>query len=184
MAFYLDMGDREILSHAIDHDMRALSVRIPYVLELLSGSKTEEYRSKPVRFRGPVLLYASQTLADMSAYTKEDQELMALQSGRIVGIIEVVGSIERGPDDHAWQVANPRAFETSLNVPSGTRAQPAFWRPFRSPPIRFTCALKTQDSSEPTLCGTKHRTMEAADKCCARMMNKYPMAEWSLWGFA
>lgn len=84
----------------------ALSIRQPYCEQILQGEKTIEYRSKPTKRRGRVLIYAS-----LKPGPEEEWEWMGLEpgdlpTGVIVGSVEVVDCT--GEDgDYEWHLANP-----------------------------------------------------------------------------
>ena len=108
---------REILT-------RALSIRQPFVEQILLGEKTEEYRSGRTHIRGRVYLYAGKRLAPVDGYPEE--EAQHLPRGVIVGSIAIVDCLE-GKDCFAWELARPRRYRkplVALGVP-----QPGFWHP-------------------------------------------------------
>jgi len=72
--------------------LRALIVRHPFVDQLLDGSKTVEYRSRPTRIRGTIGLIASG------------------ERGKLLGLIDIVDCREDARYGYAWVVRNPRKF--------------------------------------------------------------------------
>jgi len=108
---------REILT-------RALSIRQPFVEQILLGEKTEEYRSGRTHIRGRVYLYAGKKVAPVDGYP--DEEAQRLPRGVIVGSVAILGCHEK-KDCFAWELARPRRYGKPLaafGVP-----QPGFWYP-------------------------------------------------------
>jgi hypothetical protein len=108
---------REILT-------RALSIRQPFVEQILLGIKTEEYRSGRTHIRGRVYLYAGKKLAPVDGFAEEDAQ--QLPRGVIVGSIAIVDCLEE-KDCFAWELARPRRYRKPL-VAHGV-PQPGFWHP-------------------------------------------------------
>jgi hypothetical protein len=108
---------REILT-------RALSIRQPFLEQILLGEKTEEYRSNRTHIRGRVYLYAGKKLAPIDGFQEED--VQRLPRGLIVGSIAIVDCLEE-EDCFAWELARPRRYRNPL-VAFGV-PQPGFWHP-------------------------------------------------------
>jgi len=105
---------------------RALSIRQPLSEWILTGEKTEEYRSRRTHIRGRVYLYAGKKVAIFNDLTKEQAE--ALPRSVIVGSVEIVGCREDDEEDgFVWELANPIRYPKPL-VPHGV-PQPGFWHP-------------------------------------------------------
>lgn len=107
---------------------RAISIRQPYVEQILRGTKGEEYRYRPTNIRERVYIYASLKPAD------DEPEWRALRKrpgdlpvGKIVGTVEIVGCEPRGPGDYAYLLARPRRLGKAL-VPRN-QPTPCWWRP-------------------------------------------------------
>jgi hypothetical protein len=103
---------------------RALSIRQPLSERILTGEKTEEYRSRRTHIRGRVYLYAGKKLASVDDFPEEEAQL--LPRSKIVGSVEIVGCHEDG-DCFAWELANPVRYPKPL-VAHGV-PQPGFWYP-------------------------------------------------------
>jgi hypothetical protein len=66
---------------------RAISIRQPYVEQILRGEKKYEYHSQDTRIRERVYLYASLTPGSDREWRKIGQEPGNLPTGRIVGTV-------------------------------------------------------------------------------------------------
>lgn len=106
-----------------EHTGLALSIRQPHLENILSGSKTHEYRTRATRIRGTVWLYAALTLdgpGDVLAH---------LPRGLIVGEACIVDCVEGGPRGWQWRLVNPRRLPRPLRFHG--QPMPVFWRPRR-----------------------------------------------------
>lgn len=99
----------------------ALSVRQPWAWLIASGLKDIENRPRRTHYRGPLLIHAGLSL---NSYTEENviwlndkfnvQIPMELETGGIVGIVEVVDCVQKHPSkwfnegNFGWVLANPR----------------------------------------------------------------------------
>ena len=102
---------------------RAISIRQPYVEQILRGTKKREFRSRPTRIRERVYVYAALRIAD-AAGTKLDLE--TLPKGVIVGSVEIVNCIDLG-ECFGYVLKNPRRYR--FPVVAHDQPQPSFWRP-------------------------------------------------------
>lgn len=102
---------------------RAISIRQPYVEQILRGTKTREFRSRPTRIRERVYLYAALRVAD-TARTRLDVE--TLPKGVIVGSVEIAGCRDLG-DCFGYVLKRPRRYRSPVRA--GGQPQPGFWRP-------------------------------------------------------
>lgn len=108
---------------------RAISIRQPYVEQILLGFKTREYRNKPTHIRERVYLYASQKPADWFYYDLLGFEREDLQRGMLVGTVEIVGcEWDRRADGFAYLLANPRRL--SRPKKPAKQPQPVWFHPF------------------------------------------------------
>jgi len=107
--------------------LRAISIRQPYVEQILRGLKTIEYRSKPTRIRERVYLYASLTPGgDAEDWRSVEASPGGLPVGVIVGSVEIVDC--RGEDgDYEYDLERPVRLGTPLQAKN--QPQPTFWRP-------------------------------------------------------
>lgn len=103
--------------------LRALSVRQPFVEQILCGRKRAEFRNRPTKIRGKIYLYASLRPAD-GMNVRAD-----LPTGLIVGTAEVIDcrKSKRWPGTWEWVLKNPRR----LRQPFKPRQhpQPAWFYP-------------------------------------------------------
>jgi predicted transcriptional regulator len=107
--------------------LSALSIRQPYVEQILRGKKKIEYRSRATNKRGRVYLYASKTPAPQKAWNEIGLEAGTLPTGVIVGTVEVVGCRKvRG--EYEWDLAKPNRLKRPLKPKN--HPQPAWFYPF------------------------------------------------------
>ncbi|MBX3018495.1 MAG: ASCH domain-containing protein [Bdellovibrionaceae bacterium] len=101
---------------------RAISIRQPYVEEILTGKKKYEFRSRATHIRGRVYLYASGKFA-------EGYEDNSLPRGTIVGSVEIVGcKFFPSRRVFGYELKHPKRY-TATRVPDN-QAQPCFFFPF------------------------------------------------------
>lgn len=80
--------------------MKALSIRQPYVSEILAGTKTREFRSWPTRYRGRFALHASKTPGEG-----------LIPAGAVFGAIVGTAMLVACEEDccgYAWVLADPQ----------------------------------------------------------------------------
>ena len=97
--------------------IKALSVRQPFATLIINGDKTIEGRSRPIIYRGPLVICASKS----KAYLSEDDA--DFPRGVAVGVVEIVGCRPMKERDlyaaccegftgnvtgFAWLLVNPR----------------------------------------------------------------------------
>lgn len=109
---------------------RAISIRQPYIEEILRGKKKYEYRSRQTHVRGRVFLYASKGKAgDAKRWKALGIEEGSLPLGVVVGSVEIVDCHwDQRLGFWAYKLKNPRRFRTPLEPK--LRAQPLFFYPF------------------------------------------------------
>jgi hypothetical protein len=113
----------------IEPRTRAISIRQPYAEAILQGKKRKEFRPVRTWMRGLVWIYASKTPGDDPAmWRKLKAQLGDLETGMIVGTVEIVDCVEEEGGGWAYVLKNPRRCRTW--APHGV-AQPIFWRPRR-----------------------------------------------------
>lgn len=100
-------------------DYRALSIRQPWAELILQGRKTVECRTWHTRLRGPLVIHASTSRADLA----DPYEASGLVFGAIVGAVDVVDVVGRR---FAWQwlLEHPRR----LVPPIPCRGACGLWR--------------------------------------------------------
>ncbi len=88
---------------------RAISIRQPFVEQILAGTKKYEYRSRLTRIRERVYLYVSKTPADDHYWRLAGLTPGDLPTGRIVGTVEIVDClwIER-EGRYGFKLEDPR----------------------------------------------------------------------------
>ena len=91
--------------------MRALSIRQPYVEQILRGSKRIEYRSRPTRIRGRFYIYASNSPGPLREFASLGIEPGDLPTGVIVGTVELV-DCTNGRRFFEWHLRDPRRLAT------------------------------------------------------------------------
>lgn len=108
---------------------RAISIRQPYVEDILRGKKKFEYRSRPTKIRGRVYLYASLGAGHESYWKKMKMQPGDLPTGVIVGSVEIVDCKYFEDDDcYGYRLKNPRRYKKHL-APKN-QPQPLFFYPF------------------------------------------------------
>jgi hypothetical protein len=107
----------------------ALSIRQPYVEQILRGTKRVEYRSRPTKIRGRVLIYAAlQPARDITGFAKLKVQPGDLPTGLVVGSVEVTDCTGE-PGDYEWHLAKP--LRIARPKPPRNRPQPGWFYPFR-----------------------------------------------------
>lgn len=108
---------------------RAISIRQPYVEDILRGKKKYEYRSRPTNIRGRVYLYASLGSGHESYWKKMKMQPGDLPTGVIVGSVEIVDCKYFEDDDYyGYRLKNPRRYKKQM-APK-RQPQPLFFYPF------------------------------------------------------
>jgi len=99
--------------------MKIISIRQPWASLIVSSLKDVENRTWPTRYRGPVLIHASQRADDA---TSEDIERRfgvrlpaELPLGGVVGIAEIVGCVKDHPSK--WYAPSHWAFALTNSRP-------------------------------------------------------------------
>jgi hypothetical protein len=105
-----------------------LSIRQPYVEEILRGLKRVEYRTRATNIRGRVLIYASLQPGNPSRFAKLKVEPGGLPTGVVVGSVEITDCTGT-PGDYQWHLAKPRRIKRPM--PPRNRPQPGWFYPFR-----------------------------------------------------
>jgi hypothetical protein len=93
--------------------LKCLSVRQPWASAILLGLKAEEYRSRPTRHRGPLLIHAGLKPCDREAslaFLAAHPEVAAAMPplGHALGLADVVGCEPHPEYGFAWRLARPR----------------------------------------------------------------------------
>jgi hypothetical protein len=92
--------------------MKILSIRQPWASLIATGAKDVENRTWPTRYRGPVLIHASQRADDVTSDEIERRFGVRLPPtlplGGIVGLTEIVGCVKLHPSK--WYAPGNWAF--------------------------------------------------------------------------
>jgi hypothetical protein len=107
---------------------RAISIKQPFVEQILRGIKRYEYRSQPTRIRERVYLYASlKPRTESSFWRSVGKKPGDLPVGLIVGSVEIVGCRVDPRGGFAYVLKNPKRLRTPLRARN--QPQPKFWIP-------------------------------------------------------
>ena len=107
---------------------RAISIRQPYVEDILRGKKKYEYRSRPTQIRGRVFLYASLGPGSLEYWKKMKLEPGSLPTGLVVGSVEIVDCLDDGEGGFKYKLKNPKRYRTPIKPKN--QPQPLFFYPF------------------------------------------------------
>ncbi|MCA9675385.1 MAG: ASCH domain-containing protein [Myxococcales bacterium] len=108
--------------------MMAISIKQPFVEQILQGVKRREYRSTRTHVRGRVYLYASlKGRPEMREWRKVGRAPGSLRTGVIVGTVEIVGCKELPSGEFAYLLENPKRLLRPRKVKN--QPQPVFWHP-------------------------------------------------------
>ena len=88
----------------------AISVRQPNADRIIGGQRRRDSRSRPTRFRGWILLHASQTFRRRDA---SDADAGALERGKILGLVRLDDCVREG-DAWTYVWKSPRRFRTAI----------------------------------------------------------------------
>lgn len=107
---------------------RAISIKQPFVEQILRGTKRYEYRSVRTNIRERVYLYASlKPRPEKELWREMDKSADQLPKGKIVGSVQIVDCREHPRGGYAYKLANPKRLRVHL-VPKN-QPSPVFWRP-------------------------------------------------------
>ena len=108
--------------------MHAISIKQPFVEQILRGIKTREYRSQPTRITGRVYLYASlKPREERAEWRKVGLSVGDLPTGVVVGTVEILKCLKNRNGGFAYVLANPKRFGRSRRPKN--QPQPRFWLP-------------------------------------------------------
>jgi hypothetical protein len=106
--------------------LRAISIRQPFVEEILDGIKPIEYRTRPTNIRETVYLYASLGMRPEEDFKENGYDPDKCPRGVIVGTVDIVDCTFDGVY-YNLHLANPVRLVKFLKPTN--HAQPMFWRP-------------------------------------------------------
>ena len=108
---------------------RAISIKQPFVEEILRGIKKYEYRSRPTKIRGRVYLYASMKPREDGNWKRLKMNPEDAPTGMIVGSVEIVDCKYFEDDEcYGYKLKNPKRYRKYL-APKN-QPQPCFFFPF------------------------------------------------------
>lgn len=108
---------------------RAISIKQPFVEEILRGIKKYEYRSRPTKIRGRVYLYASLKPREDGNWKRLNVSPDDVPTGVIVGSVEIVDCVYFKDDDcYGYKLKNPKRYKKHLKPKN--QPQPCFFFPF------------------------------------------------------
>lgn len=107
--------------------MYAISIKQPFVEQILRGIKKREYRSQPTKIKERVYLYASlKPRPEVAEWRKVGLSIGDAPCGLIVGTVEIVKCVEHD-DGYAYVLADPQRLTRHLTAKN--QPQPRFWIP-------------------------------------------------------
>ena len=108
--------------------MRALSIRQPYVEQILRGLKTVEYRSRPTRIIGErFYIYAARTPGPASEWAALGLTPGTLPTGRLLATAEIEECVPNN-GRYEWRLANVRPLKRPR--PVKRHPQPGWFWPW------------------------------------------------------
>lgn len=143
--------------------MRALSIRMPYALQILSAAKTEEYRSRRTKIRERILICAASTSDDPS---------LQIPTGIMVCTVQIVSSKYLGGDQYAWKLAEPRAV-----VPRKLKGKLGFFPVDDSLIVPFTLPFADWLSAACAVCGIPVPLLPSEYRQAERVPEEAPTPE-------
>lgn len=103
-------------------------MRQPHLEAVLRGLKPDEYRTWHTNIRERVYLYAPQQFAETDYPAIEEEEILALPRGVIVGSVDIVSCRwDEGRGCFAIGMERPTRYAEPIKA-AGV-PQPGFWRP-------------------------------------------------------
>ena len=95
---------------ASDARFPAISVRQPSADLIVRGALKRDLRSRPTRFRGWILVHASQTLSRVDRSKTDAGEL---ERGKVLGLVQLEDCVKDG-EEWAYLWKRPRRFRTAI----------------------------------------------------------------------
>jgi hypothetical protein len=126
-SLYRDCPSGAIL--VLSRSMHAISIKQPFVEQILIGKKRREFRSRRTLITGRIYLYASlKDLTDRSEWTraKASRDDKRIRRSVIVGTVEIVRCDKHGTG-YAYVLRNPTRFKRTLKPTN--QPQPCLWTP-------------------------------------------------------
>jgi len=108
--------------------LRAISIRQPFVEQIMRRTKRFEYRSRPTKIHGRVYIYASLRPRPIVDWRGTGLDPQDVPLGKIVGTVEIVGCKRLRPGEYAWALQAPKRLKRPIE-PVG-HPQPVWFYPF------------------------------------------------------
>ncbi len=107
--------------------MYAISIKQPFVEQILRGQRKREYRSQPTKITGRVYLCASlKPRPEPTEWRKVGLAIGELPTGVVVGSVEIVKCVKDRSGGYAYVLANPKR---TRKRKAKNQPQPRFWIP-------------------------------------------------------
>jgi hypothetical protein len=107
---------------------RAISIRQPFVEQILRGTKRYEYRSVPTNIRERVYVYASlKPRTEKELWRGMGTTPHRLPKGVIVGTVEIIDCKPASFGGYKYKLANPKRLRKHLVAKN--QPNPLWWRP-------------------------------------------------------
>jgi hypothetical protein len=106
---------------------RALSIRQPYVEQIMRGTKVVEYRGMLTHIRGRVYVYASLTPGPQDEFRFMQAQPGDFPTGLILGTVEII-DCTGVPGDYEWHLARPIRLDVPIKPEN--HPQPSWFIPF------------------------------------------------------
>ena len=107
--------------------MYAISIKQPFVEQILSGKKKQEFRKRNTSIRGTVYLYATKNPIAYNDAVWKGMPTSGLPLGMIIGSVDIVDTYyDETHEDWVYELANPVRFPYPRK-PVGY-PQPSFWK--------------------------------------------------------
>ena len=114
---------------------RAISIKQPFVEEILRGIKKYEYRSRPTKIRGRVYLYASLKPRTDGNWKRLKMNPEDSVKGYIVGSVEIVDCVYFEKHEcYGYKLKKPKRYKKHMKPKN--QPQPCFFFPFGSIKIK------------------------------------------------
>jgi hypothetical protein len=108
---------------------RALSIRQPWVEQILRGMKTAELRTRPTKIVGErFYLYAARTPGPAAEFARIDADPADLPVGVLVGVAAITGCRQLPDGSWAWDLREVRRLARPTRP--DRHPQPSWWQPF------------------------------------------------------
>jgi len=119
-------------AHANMPKLKGLSLRQPWAELVIRGVQQVEQRTRPVRIRGRVYIYASlgrlDPLDEADAAAEYGLDVDSLPRGVVIGTVEIADCVDVGYGEYEWKLENPQRLPQP--VPPIEKPQPVWFHPF------------------------------------------------------